>query len=94
MPIYKIPNIDLAITDPIIEIISTEQDPNITNVKVVSLQYSIQIELVVYKEDGSDLIRYGMILDQVQAQSLDWEQEGALMMNQIITRLSDFDIST
>lgn len=89
---YKIPNIDLEITDPVIEIILSPQAPNITKVDVVNIQYSIEIELVNYKSDGTDLMRYGMILDKVQAESLNWSQAGALMMDQILTRLEDFAV--
>lgn len=79
-------NSGLDIIDPVVEIVLSPSSPNITKVDVVLLQYSVEIRLVTPQA------KYGLILDQVQAASLDWNQQGVLMMDQILTRLEDYSV--
>ena len=84
MAVYRFENWGtLDIIDPELEIVFSDENPKITGVHIQDIQYDIDIVLV------SDGVRFGLNLKKVQAESLDWQEEGANMRNQIWSKLEE-----
>lgn len=83
---YIIPtlNNNLEITDPTIEVIGLiNGNPKVTNIDFLTLMYSVEIKLITTSA------KFGMILENVQAESLDFNNEGAKMTVQVLTALNE-----
>lgn len=83
--IYKINwlNNNLEIKNPTIEIVGlAEGNPNISNIDFVTKKYSIEILL------KTENATFGMTLNDVQAESLDWTT-GQNLPLQVLTALNE-----
>ena len=83
---YKISwlNNYLEIKDPIIEVNGlSEGNPDITSIDFITLKYSVNIILI------TGTAKFGMTLDNIQAESLDFNNEGAKMPDQVLTALNE-----
>ena len=90
MPTYRFTQDDhlgvVTIVDPIIDIMPDIINPNVSKIDFETYQYSVEIKMT------TNDAQYQTILKGVQAESLSWENEGANMMSQILTRLENNEI--
>lgn len=76
-------NSGLEITDPTIEIVGLNVgNPNILDIDFITLKYSVEIILI------TESVRLRVHLENIQAESLDFNNEGAKMPSQVLTALN------
>lgn len=83
---YKIEtlNNNLEIIDPIIEVVGlVNGNPKITNIDFLTLMYSVEIKLI------TESSKFGMILENIQAESLNFNAESSKMNEQVLTALNE-----
>lgn len=83
---YIIPKLNgqTEIISPKLEVVGlSEGNPKIYNIDFITLQYSIDIILEV------DNARFGLTLNNVQAESLNWENAGANIQSQVLVALNE-----
>lgn len=83
---YKIEwlNNNLEIENPTIDIVGLMQgNPNIIDIDFITLLYSVDIILT------TDSAKFGMTLENVKAESLNFNNEGAKMPLQVLTALNE-----
>ena len=83
---YLIPflNNNIEIIDPTIEIKGLNVgNPKILDIDFVTLKYSVDIKLI------TNNATFGMALENIQAESLDFNNEGAKMPMQVLTALNN-----
>lgn len=83
---YKIEwlNNNLEIENPTIEIVGLMQgNPNIIDIDFITLLYSVDIILT------TDSAKFGMTLENVKAESLNFNNEGSKMPQQVLTALNE-----
>ena len=74
----------LEIENPAIDVVGlAESNPNIIDINFITLKYSVEINLITQSA------KFGLILENVQAESLDFNNEGAKMPAQVLAALNE-----
>ena len=74
---------NLELTDPTIEIVGLSVgNPDIIKIDFQNLKYSVNILLI------TPTAKFGLLLENVQSESLNFENEGAKMPEQVLTALN------
>lgn len=83
---YKIDflNNSLEIVNPTIQIKGLNVgNPKVLAIDFITLKYSVDINLI------TENVNFGMALENVQAESLDFKNDGANMPQQVLTALNE-----
>lgn len=74
---------NLELTDPTIEIVGLSVgNPDIIKIDFQNLKYSVNILLI------TPTAKFGLLLENVQSESLNFENEGAKIPEQVLTALN------
>jgi len=77
-------NGETEITPTEIEIVGLNiGNPNISNIEFQTKKYSIEIKLI------TEGCTFGLLLDNVQAESMNFNEEGGKIQNQVLTALNE-----